>query len=101
MYSATMNEDMRTICKKFMNNPFEVIINDQSKLRLHGLQQYYIKLTEKEKNHKLHDLIDNLQFNQVIIFVSSCERAKVLNSVLNQSGFPSISIHAGVKQKER
>jgi hypothetical protein len=34
-------------------------------LTLHGLQQYYLKLEEKEKNRKLNDLLDNLEFNQV------------------------------------
>jgi len=35
-------------------------------LTLHGLQQYYLKLEEKEKNRKLNDLLDNLEFNQVL-----------------------------------
>jgi hypothetical protein len=31
------------------------------------LQQYYIKLDEKEKNRKLNELLDNLEFNQVLL----------------------------------
>merc|ERR1712241_971489 len=33
------------------------------KLTLHGLLQDYVKLTEKEKNRKLNDLLDALEFN--------------------------------------
>jgi ATP-dependent RNA helicase UAP56/SUB2 len=29
------------------------------------LQQYFLRLEEKEKNRKLNDLLDNLEFNQV------------------------------------
>merc|ERR1712238_489704 len=46
---------------------------------LHGLQLYYCKLAEAEKNRKLNDLLDVLEFNQVVIFVSKVARAKELN----------------------
>ncbi len=45
--------------------PLEIYVDDETKLTLHGLQQYYLKLEEKEKNRKLNDLLDNLEFNQV------------------------------------
>lgn len=43
----------------------EVIIDDQSRLTLDGIQQHYAKLSENEKNRKLTMLLDALQFNQV------------------------------------
>lgn len=43
-------------------------MDDETKLTLHGLQQYYIKLAETEKNRKLNDLLDLLDFNQVKCF---------------------------------
>jgi hypothetical protein len=43
----------------------EIYVDDETKLTLHGLQQYYIKLDESEKNRKLNDLLDALEFNQV------------------------------------
>lgn len=60
MFSATMTDEVKTICRKFMRNPFEIFIDNQSKLTLHGLKQYYIKLEEKEKIKKLTDLLDSL-----------------------------------------
>jgi superfamily II DNA/RNA helicase len=50
--------------------PAEIFVDDESKLTLHGLQQYYVKLTEAQKNRKLNDLLDALEFNQVVIFVN-------------------------------
>eukprot|EP00952_Eustigmatos_sp_NYUAD-ZCMA_P008305 34659-Eustigmatos_ZCMA.PRE.1 len=44
--------------------PLEIFVDDETKLTLHGLQQYYIKLTEDEKNRKLNELLDALEFNQ-------------------------------------
>merc|ERR1740130_1999966 len=74
MFSATMTTETRGLCKKFMTDPHEISVDDQSKLTLHGLLQYYVKLEKKAKNRKLNDLLDALEFNQVVIFVKSAQR---------------------------
>lgn len=38
---------------------------DETKLTLHGLQQFYVKLKDSEKNRKLFQILDDLEFNQV------------------------------------
>lgn len=38
MFSATMKEDVRIVCKKFMKTPFEIHIDNETGLTLHGLQ---------------------------------------------------------------
>jgi ATP-dependent RNA helicase UAP56/SUB2 len=101
MFSATMSPNIRPIAKMFMQQPQEIFVDDESKLTLHGLQQYYIKLTEAEKNKKLTDLLDALEFNQVVIFVKSVKRAIDLNKLLNECGFPAICIHSEMEQEER
>lgn len=40
-------------------------MDDEAKLTLHGLVQHYVMLHEEEKNRKLNDLLDALDFNQV------------------------------------
>jgi len=101
MFSATLSDDIRPVCKKFMHNPLEIYVNDGSKLTLHGLQQYYLQVSENEKNRKLVDLLDALEFNQLIIFVKSVARAVELNKLLVECNFPSICIHSLMKQEER
>lgn len=52
----------------------EVYVDDEAKLTLHGLQQYYVKLKENEKNKKLFELLDLLEFNQVFLMIDlSCD----------------------------
>lgn len=83
MFSATLAKDIRVTCKKFMANvsaafiefcqypnpwlfqPLEIFVDDETKLTLHGLQQHYVKLDEVQKNRKLNELLDTLEFNQV------------------------------------
>jgi len=89
------------VCKKFCQDPLEVFIDSDTKLTLHGLIQYYVKLDESEKNRKLNDLLDALEFNQVVIFVSKVKRATELNRLLEECNFPSMCIHSRMKQPER
>merc|ERR1719343_497754 len=80
LFSATLSKEVRPVCKKFCQDPMEIYIDDETKLT---------------------DLLDALEFNQVVIFVSKVARANELNRLLTECNFPSICIHAGQKQEER
>ncbi|CAJ0953071.1 unnamed protein product, partial [Ranitomeya imitator] len=101
MFSATLSKEIRPVCRKFMQDPMEVFVDDETKLTLHGLQQYYVKLKDSEKNRKLFDLLDVLEFNQVVIFVKSVQRCVALAQLLIEQNFPAIAIHRGMMQEER
>lgn len=101
MFTATLSNDIKTTCRRFMRNPAEILIEKESKLTLHGLCQYYVSLEESKKIAKLMDLIDELQFNQVIIFVSHVNYAVKLNEVLNKNSFPSKAIYSRLPLEER
>ena len=105
----------------------EVYVDDEAKLTLHGLQQHYVKLKDAEKNRKLFELLDVLEFNQVcvvvrefclaacfwtattlpslyfkvVIFVKSVQRCVALAQLLIEQNFPAIAIHRGMNQEER
>lgn len=81
--------------------PLEIYVDDETKLTLHGLQQHYVKLQEAEKNRRLNNLLDDLEFNQVVIFVKSVSRANELNKLLVECNFPAICIHSAMPQDER
>jgi len=103
MFSATMDDAVRPVCKKFMKDPLEVQVGDGPKknLTLHGLQQYFVKLKPEEKNRKVSDLLDVLEFNQVVIFVNKGVRAVELDRLLRECTFPSTCTHGGMKNEER
>ncbi|KAI0658218.1 P-loop containing nucleoside triphosphate hydrolase protein [Cubamyces menziesii] len=98
MFSATLVKDIRITCKKFVANPLEIFVDDETKLTLHGPQQHYVKLEEVQENRKLDELLDNVG---VIIFVKSIARAIELDKLLVSCNFPSIAIHSGLAQEER
>merc|ERR1711920_693057 len=45
MFSANMSSDARALCKKFMQYPYEIRIDEESKLTRHGFLHYYAKLS--------------------------------------------------------
>jgi len=101
LFSATLSKAIRPVCRRFCQDPFEIYIDNETKLTLHGLQQYVLRIPEAEKTRKLTDLIDSIELNQMVIFVSKVARATELNRLLVDCGFPSICIHSGLNQAER
>jgi ATP-dependent RNA helicase UAP56/SUB2 len=83
MFTATLNEKITLVVKKFMReNPKMIVINEEKNLTLHGLQQFYLKVTEQMKNKILFSILQKVSFDQVIIFTSKVDRAKFLDKIL-------------------
>jgi ATP-dependent RNA helicase UAP56/SUB2 len=100
MFSATISDAARNICRKLSRKAEEIFVDDK-KLTLHGLQQHFVELKEDEKIRKLNDLLDALDFNQVVVFVKTKQRASALDKMLQKCFFPSMCIHSDLKQQER
>lgn len=101
LFSATMPDAMKDICRSYTHNATEVFVDDDKKLTLHGLQQFYVKLAENEKNRKLVEILESYKFNQVVIFLDKKERARNLATLLNECGYPTIAIYGNMKQEDR
>ncbi len=103
MFSATLPPSIRATLKKFCHdaNPKEVFVDDTQTLKLTGLLQYMKDIEENEKSAVLSDIMDNYEFNQVVIFVSNPQRCTVLSKLMNEAGFPTNYIHGRMKQEER
>jgi len=76
-----------------MQDQFEIIVEDNSKLVLHGLDQYHVSLAAKKKIDALVNILSTIPFNQVIIFVNQIERAKALSKHLILKGFNNICMY--------
>eukprot|EP01088_Endostelium_zonatum_P015066 TRINITY_DN353_c0_g1_i1.p1 TRINITY_DN353_c0_g1~~TRINITY_DN353_c0_g1_i1.p1 ORF type:complete len:226 (+),score=58.59 TRINITY_DN353_c0_g1_i1:1432-2109(+) len=101
MFSATLTKELKSVCVKFMHNPLEIVVEDQKSLVVSTLNQYVVELKEEEKTRKLLELLDELEFNQVMIFVSSQARAEALDTLLREQAFPSVSMWGKLDQTER
>lgn len=102
MFTATLSDKMKATSLKFMRDPFHIIcIDDQKRLTLHGLKQFYVEVNEKQKFKYLYTLLNKIDYNQCIIFTSKIDRAKYLNKMLKDTEISSLTIHAEMTQKMR
>ncbi len=85
----------------FFVQPIEVYPTDESKLTLHGLVQYYVKLDEGKKTRKLYELLTKLEYNQTMVFVKSGKRAKTLQTILVENGQPCGVVTGNMDVKTR
>lgn len=99
-YVCNATQPVTSVRSRVMQ-PAEIFVDSDSKLTLHGLHQYYVELEPKQKNRKLTDLLDTIDFNQVVIFVSEVQRARELDRLLKECNFPSTSITGALQQQER
>ncbi|KAL0245924.1 hypothetical protein GEMRC1_007140 [Eukaryota sp. GEM-RC1] len=101
MFSATMSQENLETCKLFMQNPIIIRVDEDKKLTLHGLLQYFINVDSDKKQEKLMDLLDELEFNQVVIFVNASSRARALSRVMKNHSFPALMLHGEMRQEIR
>lgn len=99
MFTATIGKIKETALKFCVNPVFSE--PEEGKLTLYGLQQFYCECTEKEKNRKLRDLLQKLDYNQVIIFVKSTSRCKALHQLLVDLKFPANCTYGGLPVEKR
>ena len=102
MFTATLSDKMKETSLKFMRAPYHIIaIDDQKRLTLHGLRQFYVEVTEKQKFKYLYTLLNKIDYNQCVIFTSKIDRAKYLNKMLKDAEISSLTIHADMAMKAR
>lgn len=110
MFTATLTKHTKAECLKYLKDPFLVIVDDESKLTLHGLKQFYIETKEREKMGTLMSLIEyddttnhdinnkmslkRLNYQQMIIFCKASQNALYIEHMIKgaRAIFPTMDI---------
>jgi superfamily II DNA/RNA helicase len=96
VFATSLSKDTRLICKRYLQNPVEAYVDvvaklrvqdDQAKVTLRGRQAYQVKLKDNERK-RLHEMLDVLEFNQIVILVKSVHRLTALTQTLVENNFP-------------
>lgn len=94
LFSATYNDDIVEISKKFMKPTQHVIKLPTETLSLELIKQYKIELNEKQKYFTLEDLYKKLSISQAIIFVNSIKRVEHLASLMVKNDYKIGILHS-------
>lgn len=67
---------------------------------VHAVVHHHIKCKEEQKNRKLVDMLDALEFNLVVIYAKTQPRCEVLHKLLKDCNFPTECIPLGISEAE-
>jgi ATP-dependent RNA helicase RhlE len=99
LFSATMPSRIRSLAERILKNPKSISISI-SKPAKGVLQQAYMAYDTQKELLVKHILKDE-KYQSVLIFVSTKEKVKKLDSLLRQSKFAVKAFHSDLEQKER
>lgn len=101
MYSATFNDDVINLASKFVGSFVPFTIKKEA-LKLKGVQNYRITLTEQQKDNFVSELHEKLDKVMSMIFVNKKETALKLQARLKSvSNITSHVLIGGIETAER
>jgi ATP-dependent RNA helicase DeaD len=100
LFSATMPEPIRRIAERFMKKP-EIIRIQAKEMTVSLIEQFYVKVFEREKFDVLSRLIDVQSPELAIVFGRTKRRVDELANALNLRGYTAEGIHGDLSQAKR
>lgn len=100
LFSATMPDPIRRIAERFMKEPVTVRVKAKE-MTVPAIEQYFIKLHEKEKFDVLSRLIDVQAPELAIVFGRTKRRVDELSRALDIRGYVAEGIHGDLSQSKR
>jgi len=100
MYSATYSNEIRRFAKQFLNRPVEVSVTAQN-TTVKKINQWMCPVDKKKKPALLAYLINEHNWQQVLVFSKTKNGADKLTRYLQEQGIKSIAIHGNKSQGAR
>lgn len=98
-FSATVEGKVKSIMQQFLKNP--IIISVKTSLTTDNVKQEVVKLNRKNKIEVLHDLLNQPDFNRVLVFGRTKWGMEKLSKELVTRGFKATAIHGNKSQNQR
>jgi ATP-dependent RNA helicase RhlE len=100
MFSATYSEDIRKLAQGLLRNPAEIEIARRN-AAVESVDQIVYKVAKDQKRALLSHLIQEGNWNQVLIFTRTKHGANRLTKQLEQDGIEAAAIHGNKSQNAR
>lgn len=100
LFSATMPGPIRAIAERFMKDP-EMIKVKAKEMTVSNIDQYYVKVPQREKFDVLARLMDSHSPELAIIFGRTKRRVDELANALSLRGYQAEGIHGDLTQAKR
>ena len=99
LFSATMPPKIRALAGRILNQPEE--INIAIAKPAEGIVQEAYVVYDAQKEKLLSHILKTHQWNSILIFASTKETVKKLDSMFRRSNIPAKAFHSDLEQAER
>ncbi|XP_057457657.1 DEAD-box ATP-dependent RNA helicase 20 [Lotus japonicus] len=101
-WSATWPKEVEQLARKFLYDPYKVIIGSEDLKANHAIKQYVDIVPEKQKYDKLVKLLEDIMDgSRILIFMDTKKGCDQITRQLRMDGWPALSIHGDKSQAER
>lgn len=98
-FSATLSTEIERLIHEFLNQPARISVKTQDTSK--NIDQDVIRIKNKTKFEVLKDLLEQEDFNKVLVFSRTKHGAEKLSKALSAAGIKSESIHGDKNQGAR
>jgi ATP-dependent RNA helicase DeaD len=100
LFSATMPKEIRTLCKKYLQEPVTIEIAKNEKTAP-KISQYYFQLKSDQKTEALCRLVEFHDLKRSMVFCNTKAMVDTLVNSLQAKGFPAEGLHGDMAQASR
>ncbi|XP_023525779.1 DEAD-box ATP-dependent RNA helicase 20 isoform X2 [Cucurbita pepo subsp. pepo] len=101
-WSATWPKEVEQLARKFLYNPYKVIIGSPDLKANHAIRQHVDIVSENQKYNKLVKLLEDIMDgSRILIFMDTKKGCDQITRQLRMDGWPALSIHGDKSQAER
>lgn len=98
-FSATMSDMGKSVANSFLKNP--QIVQTSKQRASDNVNQDILRVNGRNKVDLLHDLLNNKEFEKVLVFGRTKHGTEKLNFALRERGFKTASLHGDKSQFQR
>lgn len=99
-FSATMPAPIRTIAKKYLDDPAHITIKSKTGTA-ESIEQSFVVVNFREKLNTLCRLLETEETDGVIVFVKTRQTTNVVAEQLVQRGFDTAALNGDIAQNQR
>eukprot|EP00208_Stichococcus_sp_RCC1054_P008135 CAMPEP_0206151732 /NCGR_PEP_ID=MMETSP1473-20131121/38970_1 /ASSEMBLY_ACC=CAM_ASM_001109 /TAXON_ID=1461547 /ORGANISM="Stichococcus sp, Strain RCC1054" /LENGTH=525 /DNA_ID=CAMNT_0053549279 /DNA_START=167 /DNA_END=1744 /DNA_ORIENTATION=+ len=102
LWSATWPEEVQTIAREFLRDPYQVTIGSRELKANHMIKQTFVFPEEAAKYTQLIKLLGKeMDGSRLLVFCETKRGCDSITRQLRQDGFPALCIHGDKSQQER
>lgn len=100
MWSATISEEILGMSMRYMRNPRKVLVS-KDEVAQQNVNQFYIEVTDENRNETLFDLLDKLEVDRGLIFCNTRYKVEEVAQQLKDEGYLVEALHGRFTQTQR